>query len=61
MWALRWALVALGLVLAAVLISRGNVVIGVLVGAMAVLRGALFLQWHRRRQQFRRRFPGARP
>ncbi len=52
---LRWILVALSLVLAAFLIARGNVVIGVLVGAMAVTRAVLFVKMQHRREQFRER------
>ena len=54
---MRWALVALGVFLGGLLIARGNVVIGAVVLLMAVLRGSVFLQWQRRRQALRRRFP----
>ncbi len=52
---LRWILVALSVALAAFLIVRGNVVIGVLVGAMAVTRAVLFVKMRHRREQFRER------
>jgi hypothetical protein len=52
---LRWILVALSVALAAFLILRGNVVIGVLVGAMAVTRAVLFVKMRHRREQFRER------
>ncbi len=51
----RWILVALSVVLAAFLIVRGNVVIGVLVGAMALTRAGLFVRMQHRREEFRRR------
>jgi hypothetical protein len=51
----RWILVALSVVLAAFLIVRGNVVIGVLVGAMAVTRAVMFVKMQHRREQFRER------
>jgi hypothetical protein len=59
-WRWRWALAALGLVLAVVLIAAGNVVVGVLIGAMAIVRIVMFSKLQRRRAQFvgerRRRF-----
>lgn len=55
MWAMRWVIVALSATLAVVLIARGNVLIGVLVGALAVTRTVFFVRLHRRRDQFRRR------
>jgi hypothetical protein len=60
-WRWRWALAGLGLVLAVVLIAAGNVVVGVLVGAMAIVRIVMFAKLQGRRAQFadarrRRRF-----
>ena len=55
---LRVFVVALGLLLAGVLIARGNVVIGVIVGVLALARLALFVTVLRRRKVFRNRFPG---
>ena len=55
MWITRWILVALTAALAVVLIVRGNVVIGVLLGAMAVTRAVMFVTMRRRREEFRRR------
>ena len=49
----RWVLVALSLALAVVLIARGNVVVGALIGAMAVTRAVLFMRLQRRRERFR--------
>ena len=51
----RWILVALTATLAVVLIVHGNVVIGVLLGAMAVTRAVMFVKMGQRREQFRRR------
>ena len=55
MWITRWILVALTAALAVVLIMRGNVVIGVLLGAMAVTRSVMFVTMRHRREQFRQR------
>jgi hypothetical protein len=54
-WVTRWILVVLSAVLAVVLIARGNVVIGVLVGALALTRIVLFVRLGRRRDRFRQR------
>jgi hypothetical protein len=56
-WVTRCILVTLSVVLAVVLIVRGNVVIGVLVGALALTRIVLFVRLGRRRVQFRQRRP----
>jgi hypothetical protein len=55
-WALRWMLVALTGVLAVVLITRGNILIGGLVGAIAVTRAILLIQQRHRRREIRERF-----
>jgi hypothetical protein len=52
---LRWVLVGLTAALAVVLIVHGNVVIGVLLGAMAVTRAVMFVKMRQRREQFRQR------
>jgi hypothetical protein len=52
---LRWLLVALSGALAALLIVRGNVVIGILVGAMAVTRTLMFVRMQHRRAQLHER------
>jgi hypothetical protein len=57
---LRWVLIALSGALAAFLIVRGNVVIGVLVGAMAVTRAVLFVRMQHRRDMFRERIAARR-
>jgi uncharacterized membrane protein len=50
---IRWILVALSLALAVVLIVHGNVVVGGLIGAMAVTRAVLFVRMQHRRERFR--------
>jgi hypothetical protein len=50
-WVLRWVLVALGLLLAIVLISSGAILIGLVIGALAVTRAAIILNWQARRRQ----------
>ena len=54
-WVTRWILVALSAALAAFLVARGNVVIGALIGVMAVTRAVLLVGLRRRREEFRRR------
>ncbi len=56
----RWILIALSGVLAAFLIARGNVVIGVIVGAMALTRAVMFVKMQRRREQIRQRIEARR-
>ncbi|HEV2310959.1 MAG TPA: hypothetical protein VGU73_10560 [Acidimicrobiia bacterium] len=53
---LRVALVVLSAALAVFLFSVGSVVGGTLIGALAVVRAAMLLEWTRRRREFRRRF-----
>ena len=55
MWLLRGILIALSIALAVVLIVHGNVVIGVLIGALALTRTVLFVRMRHRREEFRRR------
>jgi CHAD domain-containing protein len=43
----RWVLVALGALLAVVLMLSGAVIIGAIIGVMAVVRAVLILQWQR--------------
>ena len=54
---LRWVLVGLSAVLAAVLIASGAVVVGVVIAAIAVVRTMAVLQWQHHVRGFR---PGAR-
>jgi energy-converting hydrogenase Eha subunit G len=56
MWVMRWVIVALSATLAVVLIVSGNVLIGMLVGALAVTRMVFFVRLQRRRDQFRGQF-----
>jgi hypothetical protein len=55
MWFVRWILIGLSVALAVVLIVRGNVVIGALIGAMAVARAVLFVHMRHRRDEIRKR------
>jgi hypothetical protein len=54
MLGIRWILVGLSLALSIALIARGDVLIGGLLGALAVARMAMFLRIQQRREQFRR-------
>ncbi len=51
----RWILIALSALLAVFVIARGNVVIGVIIGAMAVTRAVMFLRMRHRREQLHER------
>ena len=53
----RLLVVVLGLALAVALIARGNVVIGLIIGALALSRLALVAMVRRRRKAFPRRGP----
>ena len=57
-WRTRWLLVGLGAVLAVVLVLSGAVVVGAIIGVMAVVRAVLLVQWQQhapgRNQQFGR-------
>jgi hypothetical protein len=44
----RWILVALAAVLATILVVRGDVLVGVVLGAVAISRAVLFARLHRR-------------
>jgi hypothetical protein len=56
MMTLRWVLVGLSALLAVVLLASGAVLIGVVIGAMALVRTVMFWQMRHRMQAFR---PGA--
>jgi hypothetical protein len=58
MLVIRGIMVALTAVLAALLIARGNVVIGVVLGALALTRVALLVRMQQRRERFRQRRQG---
>ena len=55
MFVMRLIMVALTAVLAAVLIARGNIVIGGLLAALVVLRIGLLARMYQRRERFRQR------
>jgi hypothetical protein len=50
---IRWILVGLTAVLAALLVVRGNVVVGVVLGAIAITRAMLLARLQHRRSMFR--------
>jgi hypothetical protein len=52
-FALRWIISALSLAISIALIARGDVVIGVLLGALAVARMTMFVRIQQRRGRFR--------
>jgi hypothetical protein len=54
----RWALLGLSVLLAVVLIANGNVLIGGLIGVMAVVRITMFSKMSRRRAELRAQYPG---
>ena len=56
----RWLLVALSAAIAVVLLVHGNVVLGVLLGAIVVTRAAMLSRMQRRRERFRRRIAARR-
>lgn len=55
MWVIRGILVALTAAVAIALIVRGNVVIGALLGAIALMRAIFLVRLHGRRELLRRR------
>ncbi len=57
---IRIVLIGLAAVLAVVLISRGNVLIGGLIGAMAIARAAMFASMQKRRSELRSRIAARR-
>jgi hypothetical protein len=52
---IRWIIVGLSAALAVVLIAHGNVVIGVIIGALACSRALLLIRLQSRRREFSRR------
>jgi hypothetical protein len=54
----RWALTALSAVLAVVLLASGAVLIGAIIGVMAVTRTVMLLQWQRRGRELRQGYAG---
>jgi hypothetical protein len=61
MWRMRWALVGLSGLLAAVLIASGAVVIGIIIGVMAVVRAVLIMRFQRHQFPLRQRYRGNPP
>lgn len=55
MWRMRWLLVGLSGLLAVVLIASGSVVIGAIIGVMAVVRAVAILRWQNLRGSVRQR------
>ena len=55
MWVIRGILIGLSAVLSIVLILHGNVIIGVILAALAVTRAAMFVRIRRRHRRLRRR------
>jgi hypothetical protein len=60
MWVVRWVLVALTAVLATILVLRGNVLVGVVLAAIAISRAILFTRLYHRRSLFRERMAARR-
>jgi hypothetical protein len=60
MWIVRWVLVALTAVLATILVLRGNVLVGVVLAAIAISRAILFTRLYHRRTLFRERIAARR-
>ena len=52
---IRWIIVALSAALSVALIAHGNLILGVIVGALAVSRAALLIGLQTRRRGFRQR------
>jgi len=61
MWRMRWLLVGLSTVLAVALIASGAVLIGVIIGVMAVVRAVMIAQWQRGGHTPRQRYRGNPP
>jgi hypothetical protein len=55
-WKWRWVMAGLGALLAVALIANGNVLIGAIIGVMAVVRIVMFSKMQRRRAELRARF-----
>ena len=56
MWRTRWLLVGLSALLAVVLIASGVVLIGVIIGVMAVVRAVMMVRWQREGGRLRQRY-----
>jgi hypothetical protein len=62
-WTMRWVLMGLSAVFAIALIASGAVFLGLLLGAVAVVRLVMMMTLMRRRRDFRQRrdWPGGNP
>jgi hypothetical protein len=58
---MRWVLVGLSTVLAVALIASGAVLIGVIIGVMAVVRVVMIARWQRGGSPLRQRYRGNPP
>lgn len=47
MWRTRWLLVALSALLAVILLMSGAVIIGAIIGVMALVRTVMLVEWQR--------------
>jgi hypothetical protein len=61
MWRVRWVLVGLSALLAVALIASGAVLIGAIIGVMAVVRAVMIAQWQRAGHPARQRYQGGPP
>jgi len=61
MFHMQWGLVGLSGLLAVALLANGSVLIGGIIGVMAVFRTVMLLRWHHHREAFRRRSSGNQP
>lgn len=61
MWRVRWLLVGLSAVLAVALIATGAVLIGAIIGVMAIVRAVMIAQWQRGGHRVRQRYGGNPP
>lgn len=60
MFHMQWGLVGLSGLLAVALLANGSVLIGGIIGVMAIVRTVMLLRWHHR-EAFRRQFTGNQP
>ena len=61
MWRTRWVLVGLSAVLAMVLVLSGAVVIGAIIGVMAIVRAVMIVRWRQHTPWLGQRYRGAPP
>jgi hypothetical protein len=58
---MHWGLVGLSGLLAVVLLASGSVVIGGIIGVMAVVRTVMLFRWHQAHKALGRQFTGNAP